>query len=76
MSDSARTAYEEWNQADVRAREAESRLGGAWQSYFDGKGRPPADELIQEVARLRAVANERLSFAMAAINAQRGEHAG
>lgn len=75
MGDRARNAYEDWNQADVQARQAESRLGQAWQAYFDGKGRPPADELIREVARLRAVANERLSVAMATIDAQRGEHA-
>jgi hypothetical protein len=77
MSDKARSAYEAWNQADVQARQAEARLGVAWQAYFDGKGRPPDDALIHEVSRLRAVANDRLSVAMATINSQRGrEHPG
>ena len=76
MSDRARTAYEEWNLADVRAREAESRLGEAWQAYFDGAGSPPDQGLIAEVARLRALAHERLTAAMAAINTQRRAHAG
>jgi hypothetical protein len=72
MSDKARSAYEAWNEADVQARQAEARLGIAWQAYFDGKGRAPEAELIHEVARLRAAANDRLSVAMATINSQRG----
>jgi hypothetical protein len=61
------SAYQEWTAADAKAREAEVKLAGAWRAYFDAGGAPPSDELIQEVARLRVEANERLSMAMAAI---------
>jgi hypothetical protein len=70
MSDRARNAYEDWNVADVQARQAEAVLGKTWESYFDGKGAPPTEELIHEVSRLRAAANERLSAAVAAIDAK------
>ena len=68
MTERARAAYEAWNQADAQARQAEARLGQAWQAYFDGTGRPPEDQLISEVARLRTLANQRLSAAMAALS--------
>jgi hypothetical protein len=60
----ARQAYDEWKQADARAREAEGRLAHAWDTYFEIRTSPPAAELIQEVSRLRAVANDRLTVAM------------
>ena len=60
----ARQAYDEWKQADARAREAEGRLSQAWDTYFETRTSPPPAELIQEVSRLRAVANDRLTVAM------------
>lgn len=69
MSERARSAYEEWSAADAKAREAEVTLARSWRAYFDGRGTPPDDELIDEVSRLRAAANERLSAAMDAIDA-------
>lgn len=64
MIERARQAYEEWKQADARARQAESRLALAWDEYFGVKSAPPSAELIQEVSQLRAVANDRLTAAM------------
>ena len=65
-----RQAYEEWKQADARARQAESRLAQAWDEYFASRNKPPAAELIQEVSRLRAVANDRLTAAMLMMGAR------
>jgi hypothetical protein len=64
VSDKARQAYDEWKQADMRARKAESNLTQAWDDYFGKRGSPPSADLIQEVSRLRAVANDRLTAAM------------
>ena len=64
VTERARQAYEEWKQADTRARHAESRLAKAWDEYFGTRTEPPAAELIQEVSQLRAVANDRLTVAM------------
>lgn len=67
VTNRALSAYQEWAVADAKAREAEIMLAGAWRAYFDGRSAVPADELVQEVARLRTEANERLSIAMTAI---------
>lgn len=68
MSKSAHRAYEDWNIADAAARQVESSLAHAWQAYFDGKGKPPSEDLIREVSRLRAIANAKLSATMVAIS--------
>ncbi|MEJ6020974.1 hypothetical protein [Ramlibacter sp. PS4R-6] len=71
MTERARQAYEEWKQADARARQAESRLAKAWDEYFGARTVPPSAELIQEVSQLRAVANDRLTAAMLMMGAAR-----
>jgi hypothetical protein len=67
VPDKARETYQEWKQADTRAREAETRLARSWDEYFEHRGSPPPHELIQEVSRLRAIANDRLTVAMLAM---------
>ena len=64
MPEKSRQAYDEWKRADGRAREAEARLARAWDDYFAHRGGPPSAQLIQEVARLRAIANDRLTATM------------
>jgi ferric-dicitrate binding protein FerR (iron transport regulator) len=71
VTERARQAYEEWKQADARARQAESRLAKAWDEYFGARRSPPEAELIQEVSQLRAVANDRLTAAMLMMGAAR-----
>jgi nucleotide-binding universal stress UspA family protein len=74
VSEKARQAYEEWKQADARARAAESRLTRTWDEYFGQRGKPPSAELIQEVSQLRAIANDRLTAAMVMLGgARRGD---
>lgn len=69
--DPARKAYDHWKDADVSARAAEARLARAWEAYFAREGPPPPQDLIREVSRWRAVANERLSHAMATLSSAR-----
>jgi ferric-dicitrate binding protein FerR (iron transport regulator) len=71
VTERARQAYEEWKQADARAREAEGRLARTWDEYFGSRKTPPTAELIQEVSQLRAVANDRLTAAMLMMGAAR-----
>jgi nucleotide-binding universal stress UspA family protein len=71
VPDRARQSYQEWKQADARAREVEARLSRTWDDYFASRGSAPAQELIQEVSRLRAVANDRLTAAMIALGGTR-----
>jgi len=51
----------EWKKANDRVREAEERLGAAWVASEGGKGDPPGEELIAEVARLRRECDRRLT---------------
>jgi hypothetical protein len=67
VPDKARQTYQEWKQADARARETEARLGRTWDDYFAGRGPAPEQSLIQEVSQLRAIANDRLTAAMVAM---------
>lgn len=71
MPERARQSYQEWKQADARAREVEARLARCWDDYFAKRGAAPTSELIQEVSRLRAVANDRLTVAMLAMDVER-----
>jgi len=70
VTERSRQAYDEWKQADARARQAEVRLAQAWDDYFARRGGPPAAQLIQEVARLRAVANDRLTATMLTLSSR------
>jgi ferric-dicitrate binding protein FerR (iron transport regulator) len=71
VPEKARQAYQEWKQADARAREVEARLARSWDEYFGNRGPAPSQELIQEVSRLRAIANDRLTAAMMAMGTPR-----
>jgi hypothetical protein len=67
-------ALEAWKRADADARAAESRLLAAWELYEKRLISPPGDELLRQVASLRALANEKFSLALitlASANAQR-----
>jgi predicted metal-dependent hydrolase len=50
-----------WKSAEALAREAERELTAAWQRYEQTRQDPPGQDLIQEVARRRKVAGERLA---------------
>ena len=67
MPDKAKRAYHEWKLADAQAREVEARLAVAWDDFFAGRSKAPNEELITEVARCRAAANEKLTLAMVSI---------
>jgi hypothetical protein len=73
VNQSARTAFEAWKEADALARGAETRLAQAWDGYFKSRSTPPGRELVHEVAVLRLAANEKLSAAMQALGAKRGD---
>jgi hypothetical protein len=70
---SARQAFDAWKEADALARTAETRLALAWDGYFKRRADPPPRELVNEVATLRATANEKLSTAMRALGAKGGD---
>lgn len=59
----ANPAYAGWLQADKAAREAERRLQAAWIAHSMG-GEGPSQQLLAEVSRLRAIANDRLDAAI------------
>lgn len=55
---SDRTAYQRWREANAQARARENELSLAWSDYFDRRTpRPPSDELIADVQRLRSAAD-------------------
>ena len=68
MVENARQAYADWKKADAEARQAESNLQAAWRAYEMG-GRAPSEQTVNEVYRLRAIAQEKLNAAVAALGA-------
>jgi hypothetical protein len=62
-----REAHDAWKQADAEAREMEMKLTQVWEQFEDRMGSPPGGELIQEVSRLRATANDKLTVALVEI---------
>lgn len=62
-----REAHEAWKQADAEARAMELKLTAVWEQFEDKMGSPPGEELIQEVSRLRARANDKLTVALVEI---------
>jgi ferric-dicitrate binding protein FerR (iron transport regulator) len=67
-------AYQAWRAAESEARRVERQLAAAWEQFSGRKGfAPPSDELMAAVSRLRAEANDKLTIAMLAISAARGE---
>lgn len=64
MAERAKKAYEAWKLADAEARAAEARLKAAWEEYDANHRAPPTAELMADVSRLRAAANDKLTMAM------------
>ncbi|MDB5875502.1 MAG: hypothetical protein JWQ07_4944 [Ramlibacter sp.] len=64
MSQSAKTAIEAWKEANDEARVAENRLARAWDEYENRRGPPVPADLMTEIAKLRARANDLLTVAM------------
>lgn len=58
-------AVHAWKEADALAREAEQRLKAAWDLYEQRHGGLPPEGLMEDVVRLRRLANEKLDAAMA-----------
>lgn len=64
----AREAVQAWKAADGAAKAAEGRLKAAWDIWEHDRAHPPSVELMAEVSRLRAIANEKLTAAMSLTN--------
>lgn len=62
----ANPAYASWLQADKAARQAERRLQAARIAHSMG-GEGPSQQLLAEVSRLRAIANDRLDAAIVSL---------
>src|SRR4051794_14994417 len=54
-----------WKQANDMVRSAEEKLAQAWAAFAAGKGGAPDKELLDEVARLRRICDQRLSAVLA-----------
>jgi hypothetical protein len=68
MTHAAKQAYTEWQEADAKARQAEERLRLAWERFEAEGGQPPGADLMEEISRCRAAANEKLCVAMGRIS--------
>lgn len=71
MLDTSLTAYEAWCQADAHAREVEVQLAEEWVAFDEMRGAAPTDALILETSRRRVHANEKLTEALAELQAAR-----
>ena len=58
-------AFTAWKQADEQARALEVLLAATWEEVMNRTGPPPTEEMLGEVSRLRALANEKLTVVMA-----------
>lgn len=56
-----------WKEAEASARLAEAELEAAWQRFFLRESSAPLEELMTEIRRRRAHANELLAVAVAAV---------
>ena len=65
MAEQAARAYDEWKRADAMARDAEAKLALAMNDHLAKKGPPPGEDLLREVSRLRGLANDKLTVAIA-----------
>jgi hypothetical protein len=63
-----RNHVQDWREADALAREAETRLKRAWGNHEAG-GPRPSERLLEDVARLRQDANDKLRVAMQRVGA-------
>ena len=62
-------ALDAWKRADTDARIAEARLLAVWELHEKNLVAAPDENLLREVSRLRAIANERLMAAMLVLGA-------
>lgn len=67
VTTSARQALQAWKEAEASARLAEAELEAAWQRFFLRESSAPLEELMVEIRRRRANANELLAAAIAAV---------
>ena len=71
MAEHLRKAIEHWKRASDEARDAENILALESERFESLGGTPPDPKLVKEAARLRAVADEALAAAVAAMDAAR-----
>jgi hypothetical protein len=62
VNETARDAYQQWETADAAARASELEVAEAWQRSSSGE--EPDGGLVAEALRLRARANNKLTFAL------------
>jgi ferric-dicitrate binding protein FerR (iron transport regulator) len=68
-----------WREASQRVRFAEEKMHKAWAAFGRGEGPAPAQEMMEEVTRLRRECDAELSQLLANIQIQRkggSEHPG
>ena len=64
MPNEVQEALDAWRAADTNARAAEAVLSNAWAAFDIDQGPPVESFLMEEVSRLRAIANDKLTVAM------------
>jgi len=64
MPGKVQKAVDSWRDADAAARAAEAQLKAAWDEHALGEAAPPSAEMLEEVSRLRSIANHKLTTAM------------
>lgn len=67
-------AFKAWKQADAQARALEVLLAATWEEVMNRTGPPPTEEMLGEVSRLRALANEKLTVVMAMLRTAVARH--
>jgi hypothetical protein len=67
MPERTKAAMVAWHEAEDEARAAENLLYAAWQDHASRKGPAVPAHLIDEVARLRDRANDKLMVALSAL---------
>jgi hypothetical protein len=60
MAENLRAAMQAWQEADEQARAAENLLHDVWREWDGRRGPAVTQQLIDEVARLRDKANDKL----------------
>jgi hypothetical protein len=71
MRDEVLEARLAWVKADAEADAAEAELADDWKRFEAGVGSPPSRELLAEVARLRRLADEKLTALMMLLSSAR-----
>lgn len=71
MTKEVQVAIATWREAVAEARAAEALLAHARSDYESRRGSAVSDVLVQEVAKARARANDKLSLALAMISAKK-----